>query len=116
MQARHLFAIAASTIALAAPTISAASSAVHFVGGELAYVEHPGFVKSTRSRAEVRAELDAARQDGSLLAQHLGTQFSLPVVAAHTGPARTRAQVQAELHSETPAQRAARMATYSNGG
>lgn len=116
MQARHLFAIAASAIALAAPTISVASSAVHFVGGELGYVEHQGFVKSTKSRAEVIAELNAATKDGSLLAQHLSTQFSLPVPAAHTGPARTRAEVLAELRSETPAQRQARMNMYSNGG
>ena len=116
MQARHLFAIAASTLALAAPTVSVASSAVHLVGGEVGYVEHAGFVKSIRTRAEVVAELHAAIKDGSLHAQFLSTQFSLPVSAALTGPAKTRAEVLAELHSETPAQRQARMAMYSNGG
>lgn len=116
MQARHLFAIAASTIALAAPALSMASSAVHFVGGELGYVEHPGFVKSTKSRAEVSAEAIAAQKDGSLFAQHLSTQFSLPLPQANTGTGKTRAEVLAELRAETPAQRDARMRMYSNGG
>lgn len=116
MQARHLFAIAASAIALAAPTLSMASSAVHFVGGELGYVEHPGFVKSTKSRAEVSAEAVTALKDGSLFDERLSTQFSLPLPKANVGTAKTRAEVQAELRAETPAQRDARMRMYSNGG
>ena len=118
MSTRQLFAIAAATIALAVPAVSMASAPVHFVGGELGYVEHLNLVKSTKSRSQVNAEVQAAMQDGSLQALQLSRQFSLPepVSAARLGPAKTRAEVRADLLSETPAQRRERQEWYSNGG
>ena len=118
MSTRQLFAIAAATIALAVPAVSMASAAVHFVGGEIGYVEHQNFTKSTKSRAQVKAEVQAAMQDGSLQAQQRSWQFSLPmpVSAANLGPAKTRAEVKAELLNETPEQRRERQEWYSNGG
>lgn len=118
MSTRQFFAIAAATIALSVPAVSMASAAVHFVGGEIGYVEHQNFTKSTKSRAQVQAEVQAAMQDGSLQALQLSRQFSLPepVSAAKLGPAKTRAEVLADLLNETPEQRRARQEWYSNGG
>lgn len=111
MRTRHIFALAASAIAFAAPTLSLATSEFHSIDGEVGYVQYPGHVQSLKSKAEVRAQLEVARKDGSLTALQRG--FALPAESA--GRPKTRAEVLNELHSESPEQRRARMESYSGG-
>ncbi|CAN7765893.1 DUF4148 domain-containing protein [Pseudorhodoferax sp. LjRoot39] len=78
---------------LLAPFSSFAASEYHFVGGEIGFTRHPDHAQSQRSRADVVAELEAARRDGTLALM----QRSLPLPVKDLGQAKTRAQVEAEV-------------------
>ena len=111
MRTRHFLAIAASAFSLAVPTLSQASSDYHFVGGEAGYVYYPGHVQSQKTRAEVRSDLEVARQNGSLIA----IQRGLPMPLKSAGPGKTRAEVLSEVYSESPEERRARTQLYRGG-
>jgi len=76
--------------ALAAPAF--ANSVIHSADTEIGYTTHPEHAQSGKSRAEVLAEIDQARKDGTWQYHRLGVP--LPVAA---GTPLTRAQVEADL-------------------
>lgn len=116
MRPRQVLLIAASAFAMAAPVVSHASAATHFVGGELGWVEHSGSNKSTKTRAEVVSEVKAAQADGSLRAAQIATQFGLWTPAELAPSSKSREQVVRELLNESPAARQLRMQNYYPGG
>ena len=87
------------------PGLSFATSEWHPSNGEAGFTYHPDHVKSTKTRAEARAELEAARKDGTLALMQRGA----PLPPKATGPGKTREQVISELLNETPQERRARM-------
>lgn len=97
--------------ALAMPGLAQATAAYHLVGGEAGFSHHPGHVPSSRTRAEVQAEVAAARQNGTLAVMERGV-FAAPRVAALP---KTRAQVIAEVLNEPAEERRARMALLAGG-
>lgn len=101
----------AVTATFALPGLAQADSMYHPAGGEVGYTYHPEHFKSTKTRAEVIAEVEAARKDGTLRLY----QLALPVPVKNAGPGKTRQQVIDEMRSETPEQRKARLELYSGG-
>jgi hypothetical protein len=73
--------------------------------------EHLDHWKSTKTRAQVMAEVEAARKDGTLALM----QRNAPLPIKATGPGKTRQQVIAEMLNESPEQRRARMELQSGG-
>ena len=82
-----------SSLALSVPLVAQASSFTHDVGGDAGVTFHPDHVASIKSRAEVNAELEAARKDGTLTLMQRGV--FLPIKA--DGPPKSRVEVIAEL-------------------
>ncbi|MBN9428743.1 MAG: DUF4148 domain-containing protein [Burkholderiales bacterium] len=99
----------AATFAL--PSLAHADSMYHPANGEVGFTYHPEHFKSNKTRAEVVAEVEAARKDGTLRFYQLG----LPIPVKNAGPGKTRQQVIDEMRSETPEQRKARMEMYTGG-
>jgi Domain of unknown function (DUF4148) len=83
---------AACAAMLATPGMSFGTSEWHLVNGEVGYIFHPEFFKSAKTRADVQAELDAARKDGSLW--YLMRGFPVPVKS--TGE-RSREEVRKDV-------------------
>ena len=92
-----------STLALQEP--SRANSIYHAAAGEPGFTFHPDHAKNAKSRAEVIAELDAARKDGSLAL----IQRAAPLPIKNAGSAKTRQQVIDEMRNESPEERRMRM-------
>lgn len=105
-----LSALAVATT-FAVPSLAQADSMYHPTTGEIGYTYHPEHFKSTKSRADVIAELEAARKDGTLALLQRGA----PLPIKSTGPAKTRKQVIDEMLNEPPEERRARMQLYSGG-
>lgn len=107
------FAVATVTTvaALVLPGLSQATSIYHPASGEVGFTYHPDHAKGGKSRAEVLAELEAARKDGTLALMQRGA----PLPIKQTGPAKTRQQVIAEMLNEPPEQRRARMELQTGG-
>lgn len=102
---RPALAALAATAALALPGLAQADSVYHPANGEVGFTYHPEHFKSTKSRAEVIAEVEAARKDGTLALLQRGA----PLPVKSTAPAKTRQQVIDEMRNEPPEQRRARM-------
>lgn len=100
---------AISTLAL--PALSLATSIYHPAGGEVGFSYHPDHATNGKSRAEVIAELDAARKDGTLALMQRGA----PVPIKIAGTAKTRQQVIDEMRSESPEQRRLRLELSAGG-
>lgn len=83
----------AIAVVLAVPGFASATSLWHDAGGEAGATFHPDHIKSTKTRADVVQELEAARRDGSLWYLERG----LPVPAKSIGPGRTREEVRNEV-------------------
>lgn len=109
----HKFAIAtvAALSAIALPGLSRATSIYHAANGEAGFTYHPDHATNGKSRAEVLAELEAARKDGTLALIQRGA----PVPIKQAGPAKTRQQVIDEMRSESPEQRRQRLALTAGG-
>lgn len=107
------FAIATITVisAIALPGLSQATSIYHAASGEAGFTYHADHARNGKSRAEVLAELDAARKDGTLALIQRGA----PVPIRQAGPAKTREQVIDEMRSESPEQRRLRMELSAGG-
>lgn len=97
-KALTLVAVAA---AFAAPGLASATALWHESNGEAGATFHPDHIKSTRTRAEVMQELEAARKDGSLWYLNRG----LPVPVKIAGPGRTREEVRNEVLNLTVEER-----------
>lgn len=100
---------ALSTLALPGP--SQATSIYHAASGEAGFTYHPDHATNGKSRAEVLAELEAARKDGTLALIQRGA----PLPIKNAGPARTRQKVIDAMRSESPEQRRARLELTSGG-
>ena len=98
-------------LALTLPVMAQANSLYHPAQGEVGFTEHLDHWKSTKTRAQVMAEVEAARQDGTLALLQRGEP--LPMKA--TGPGKTRQQVIGEMLNESPEQRRLRM-EFQTGG
>ena len=93
------FAIATVTaLTLALPGLSRATSIYHAAGGEAGFTYHPDHATNGKSRAEVLAELEVARKDGSLAFPQRGA----PVPVKYVGPSKTRQQVIDECATSRP--------------
>lgn len=97
-KALTLVAVAA---AFAAPGLASATAPWHAPVGDGDATFHPEYSKSTRTRAEVIQELEAARKDGSLWYLNRG----LPVPMKNAGPGRTREEVRNEVLNLTVEER-----------
>ncbi len=93
------------------PVLAQANSLYHPAQGEVGFTEHPDHWKSTKTRAQVMAEVEAARKDGTLALMQRGA----PLPIKNTGPAKTRQQVIDEMRSESPMQRQLRLEQYVGG-
>lgn len=109
MNLRKATLLTAFAAAIALPSLSFASSQWHPSNGEAGFTYHPDHFKSTKTRADVLAELEAARKDGTLALM----QRNAPIPPKATGPGKTREQVISELRNESPAERRARMHMHS---
>ena len=101
MSSRTLsFGIAIAT-ALAAPLAAANSDGFKWIGGEAGYVYEP--TPSTVTRAEVKADLEAARRDGTLRMSQ-GQRSYVPDQAPRAAFASTREQAKqaAQLGQQRP--------------
>jgi hypothetical protein len=109
MDTMNTYKLAFATVAvistLVLPGLSRATSIYHAANGEAGVTYHPDHARNSKSRAEALAELEAARQDGTLALMQRGA----PLPIKHTGLARTRQQVIEELVNESPEQRRARL-------
>ncbi len=101
----------AMALALGLPAFAQANSLYHPASGEIGFTEHADHWQSTKTRAQVLAEVETARKDGTLPLLMRG----LPLPVKATGPAKTRQQVIAEMLNESPAERSARMALQTGG-
>jgi hypothetical protein len=91
----------ALAIFLATPGLASATSLWHESNGEGGATFHPDHMKSTKTRAEVLQELEAARKDGSLWYLNRG----LPMPVKNAGPGRTREEVRNEVLNLTVEER-----------
>jgi hypothetical protein len=98
-------------LAMTLPVLAQANSLYHPAQGEVGFTEHPDHWKSTKTRAQVMAEVEAARKDGTLALMQRGA----PLPIKNTGPAKTRQQVIDEMRSESPMQRQLRLEQYVGG-
>ena len=96
---RSLFAVC-----LSAPAVVLAASAWHPANNEAGYTYHPTHEQSGKSRADVQAEIEAARKDGTLILY----QRTAPIPIRDNSKPRTRAEVVDGLKAETAAERQAR--------
>ncbi len=101
MTTNRLVTMAAAALVLSAPGFASATSLWHDAPGEAGGTFHPDHIKSSKTRAETRQELDAARKDGSFWYLQRG----LPVPERSAAPGRTRAEVQREVLSMTAEER-----------
>lgn len=98
-------------LAMTLPVLAQANSLYHPAQGEVGFTEHPDHWKSTKTRAQVIAEVEAARKDGTLALMQRGA----PLPAPSAGPAKTHQQVVAEMRNESPEQRRARLELQTGG-
>ncbi|MCR5864579.1 DUF4148 domain-containing protein [Aquincola sp. J276] len=102
---KFAFATVAVITAVALPGLSQATSLYHAADGEAGFTYHPDHAKNGKTRAEVLAELDAARKDGTLAQM----QRNAPVTVRSTGPGKTRQEVLNEMRNESPEARRERL-------
>lgn len=108
MKARSLTLLPVIAITLAAPAVFA-NSAYHSAPTEMGYTYHPEHVSSARTRAQVSAEIDAARKDGTYSFLRVGA----PLPARITAP-KSRQQIIDEMNNESPESKRARQAMMVN--
>lgn len=104
-----LLSLAAAAITL--PGLSFANSVWHPTDGEVGVTDHPDHFESTKSRADVTAEVEAARRDGSLWYLQRG----IPVPVKNAGPGKTRQQVIGEMRNESDEARRVRVEMEGGG-
>jgi len=97
--------------ALAMPALAQASAEWHPTLRGAGYTYHPDHFQSTKTRAQVMAEVDAARTSGTPAS--IGHNVPLPL--ASTGPVKSRQQVVDKMRNESPQDRRARMEMLIGG-
>ena len=111
MKLTHLIALKAILLATALPMTAQADSLWHPAPTEQGFTYHSDHFKSTKTRAQLMAEVDAARKDGTLTLMQRG----LPVPIKSSAAPKTRQQVVDEMRSEAPEAQRARLELYSGG-
>lgn len=111
MKLTHLVALQAAVLVAALPMAAQAGSIYHPAPTDEGFTFHPDHWKSTKTRAEVIAEVEAARKDGTLSL----IQRGLPLPVKSSEPPKTRSQVVEEMRNESPEARNARLQLYSGG-
>lgn len=106
-QRTTLFTIITAAAAVAVLGLPGMASAAyeHPANNEKGFIVHPEHFKSEKTRAQVKAEADAAMREGRL---SYG-ESNFPIRTPEAGTGKTRAQVIDELLSESPAERHARL-------
>ncbi len=99
-----LIAVVATVASLSLPGIASAAYE-HPTNNEAGVIVHPEHFKSEKTRAQVKAEAEAATQQGRL---SYG-ESSYPRPMPNAGPGKTREEVINELRNESPAERDARL-------
>ncbi|WP_315534159.1 DUF4148 domain-containing protein [Delftia acidovorans] len=89
-----MLAIFAAVITLGLPGLASAEY-WHPANNEAGVIVHPYHFKSTKTRAQVRAEVEAAMREGRL---SFG-EGNYPPPIVFTGPGKTRAEVRAEVEA-----------------
>ena len=105
-----MIAAATAVVALGLPGMASAAYE-HPANNEKGVIVHPEHFKSEKTRAQVKAETEAAMRQGRL---SYG-ESNYPIRTPEAGSGKTREQVINELLSESPAERAARLRLYSRG-
>lgn len=111
MNIRKHVTLSLAALAMTLPVLAQANSMYHPAQGDVGFTEHPDHWKSTKTRAQVLAELESARKDGTLALIQRGA----PLPIRDAGPAKTRQQVVDEMRSESPLQRQIRFEQYIGG-
>ena len=103
--------VPATAFVIALPLAAQANSVWHTTSGEAGVTYHPDHLKSTKTRAQVMAEVDAARKDGTLALLQRGA----PVPVKSSEPPKTRQQVIDEMRAESPDARRTRLELLTGG-
>jgi len=111
MTSIRLVLLPAVAIAMTLPLAAQANSVWHTASGEAGVTYHPDHFKSTKTRAQVMAEVEAARKDGSLALLQRGAPLPMKSVE----PPKTRQQVIDEMRAEAPDARRARLELMTGG-
>lgn len=111
MKLTHFVALQAAVLVTALPMAAQADSIWHPAPTEQGFTYHPDHWKSTKTRAEVIAEVEAARKDGTLRLLQRG----IPLPIKSSEPPKTRAQVVEEMRNEPPEARRERLKLYGGG-
>ncbi len=111
MKLPHIAALKAIVLATALPLTAQASSMWHPAPTEEGFTYHPDHFQSTKTRAQVMAEVEAALKDGTRAILQRGAP--LPIKSSEAP--KTRQQVVDEMRSESPEARRARLEMYSGG-
>ncbi len=105
-----MIAAATAVVALGLPGMASAAYE-HPANNEKGVIVHPEHFKSEKTRAQVKAETEAAMRQGLL---SYG-ESNYPIRTPDVSSGKTREQVINELLSESPAERSARLRLYSRG-
>ena len=111
MNAFRLALVPAVAFAFTLPMAAQANSVWHLGPGEAGVTYHPDHFKSTKTRAQVMAEVEAARKDGTLALLQRGEP--LPIKSSE--PPKSRQQVIDEMRAESPDSRRARLELLTGG-
>jgi hypothetical protein len=77
------------------PLGASAGGVVHNTTSEIGYASYPSHAVAGKSRAQIEAEIEAARKDGSLAILQRG--MPLPFKPTGAGPTREQVRTEAEL-------------------
>lgn len=97
------------------PLASQASTVYHPANNEAGVVQHLSHFQSTKSRDQVKAEVEQARRDGTLQRMQGNASFYPVPSADATATSRTRADVVGDLMKESSAERIQRLQGLSGG-
>jgi hypothetical protein len=101
-------AIIPAVVTISLPLTANADSMWHSTPGEAGWILVPEHFESTKNRADVLADVQAARKDGTWAILQRGA--ALPTRS--TAPSKTRQQVIAEMRAESPEEKRARLEIY----
>lgn len=97
MNIHKALAVSAIAVVLAMPGFASATSLWSHAVGEAGATFQPDHITSTKTRADVLQELEAARKDGSLWFLQRGYQFPFKNI----GSGRTRGEVRKAVLNQT---------------
>jgi Domain of unknown function (DUF4148) len=114
MNIRKTIVLSAAAIAFAVPALSSATSLWHPAQGDSGGEFRADHFQSSKTRAEVLQELQAARQDGSF-SHNIARNWPAAETAKSEATGKTRAEVQKELLTQSSADKQRMRALYWGG-